>query len=103
LFREGGYNPVRVTGARAKNVVAFARRHEGAVCITVAPRLVAGLGIKPGELPCGEVWGNTRIELPFVEDGTELVDVITGARHRVRKGAVDLDALLALAPVAALT
>jgi len=103
LFREGGYNPVRVTGVRAKNVVAFARRHAGAVCITVAPRLVAGLGIKPGELPCGEVWGNTRIELPFVEDGTELVDVITGARHRVRKGAVDLDALLALAPVAALT
>jgi (1->4)-alpha-D-glucan 1-alpha-D-glucosylmutase len=94
---------VRATGSRARNVIAFARRHEGAACITVAPRLVSGLGIKPGGLPCGEVWENTRIELPFLEEGAELTDVITGAKHRVEHGGIDLDVLLALAPVAVLT
>jgi maltooligosyltrehalose synthase len=94
---------VRTTGSRAKNLIAFARRHEGAACVTIAPRLVNGLGIKPGELPCGEIWGNTRIELPFLPDGTELTDVITGISHRVEHGGIDLDVLLALAPVAVLT
>jgi (1->4)-alpha-D-glucan 1-alpha-D-glucosylmutase len=103
LFRRGGYTPVRLTGTRAKNVIAFARRFEGAACVTVAPRLVSSLGIKPGELPCGELWGNTRIELPFLEEGSELTDVITGVRHRIRGGGIDLDVLLALAPVAILT
>jgi (1->4)-alpha-D-glucan 1-alpha-D-glucosylmutase len=102
LFRQGGYTPVRAPGARAKNLIAFARRHEGASCITVAPRLVAGLGLKPGGLPCGEVWENTRIELPFLPEGTELTDVITGSRHRVVHGGIELDVLLALAPVAVL-
>jgi (1->4)-alpha-D-glucan 1-alpha-D-glucosylmutase len=103
LFRRGGYTPVRLTGTRAKNVIAFARRFEGAACVTVAPRLVSSLGIKPGELPCGELWGNTRIELPFLAEGDELADVITGSRHRVEHGGIDLDVLLALAPVAILT
>jgi (1->4)-alpha-D-glucan 1-alpha-D-glucosylmutase len=102
LFQKGGYNPVRTTGARAKNLIAFARRHEGGACITVAPRLVASLGIRPGELPCGDVWGDTRIELPFLDDGTELTNVISGERHRVERGAISLAKLLSSAPVAVL-
>jgi (1->4)-alpha-D-glucan 1-alpha-D-glucosylmutase len=102
LFRKGGYNPVRVTGAKARNLVAFARRHEGATCITVAPRLVVSLGIKPGDLPCGEAWGDTRIELPFLDPGAELVDVITGAKHRLARGGIALAELLRVAPVAVL-
>jgi (1->4)-alpha-D-glucan 1-alpha-D-glucosylmutase len=93
---------VRTTGARAKNLIAFARRHERSVCVTVAPRLVAGLGIRPGELPCGEVWGDTRIELPFLEKGVELMNVITGERHRVEGGGIALAQLLSSAPVAVL-
>jgi len=69
----------------------------------VAPRLVAGLGIRPGELPRGEAWGDTRIELPFMRDGLELTDVITGTRHRVNEGGIGLKELLALASVAVLT
>jgi (1->4)-alpha-D-glucan 1-alpha-D-glucosylmutase len=102
LFRSGGYNPVRATGARARNLVAFARPLEGATCITVAPRLVVSLGIKPGDLPCGDVWGDTRIELPFVEARAELTDVITGTKHRLVKGGIELADLLRVAPVAVL-
>jgi len=102
LFRKGGYNPVRATGARARNLVAFARRHEGAACISVAPRLVVGLGIKPGDLPCGELWGDTRIELPFLDPGAELIDAITGMKHHLTRGGIALAELLRVAPVAVL-
>ena len=102
LLRKGGYNPVRTTGARARNLVAFARRHEGATCITVAPRLVVSLGINPGDLPCGEAWGDTRIELPFLDPGAELVDAITGTKHRLARGGIAVAELLRVAPVAVL-
>jgi (1->4)-alpha-D-glucan 1-alpha-D-glucosylmutase len=102
LFRNGGYNPVRILGARAKNLVSFARRHEGSACITVAPRLVNGLGIRPGVLPVGDVWGDTRIELGFLDDGAQLTNVITGAKHRVSKGGLAVAELLLEAPVAVL-
>src|SRR6185295_12381854 len=36
LFARGGHSPVRTTGARARNLIAFARRHAGAAAITVA-------------------------------------------------------------------
>jgi (1->4)-alpha-D-glucan 1-alpha-D-glucosylmutase len=103
LFRDGDYAPVRTTGSRARHLIAFARRHEDAVCVTVAPRLIAGLGIRPRDLPCGEVWGDTRIELPFVADGTELVDAITGIAHRVENGGVRVARLLTVSTVAVLT
>jgi (1->4)-alpha-D-glucan 1-alpha-D-glucosylmutase len=102
FFGKSGYNPVRTTGARARNLVAFARRHEGSVCITVAPRLVVSLGIATGRLPCGDVWGDTRIELPFVDGRAELVDALTGAKHRLVKGGIALVDLLRVAPVAVL-
>jgi (1->4)-alpha-D-glucan 1-alpha-D-glucosylmutase len=93
---------VRTTGAHARNLIAFARRHEGAAVVTVAPRLVSAVGIKPGELPCGDVWGDTRVQLPFLDDGAVLVDAITGEKHRVQKGAIDVAKLLRLATVAVL-
>jgi (1->4)-alpha-D-glucan 1-alpha-D-glucosylmutase len=103
LFRNGGYHPIRTAGLRARHLIAFARRLEGAACITVAPRLIAGLGIRPSDLPCGEVWGDTRVELPFVADGSELVDAITGMAHRVENGGIRVAQLLGAAPVAVLT
>jgi 4-alpha-glucanotransferase/(1->4)-alpha-D-glucan 1-alpha-D-glucosylmutase len=103
LFRNGGYHPIRTAGLRARHLIAFARRLEGAACITVAPRLIAGLGIRPRELPCGEIWGDTRVELPFVADGTGLVDAITGTAHRVENGGIRVAQLLGAASVAVLT
>ena len=102
LFRDGGYTAVRTTGSRSRHAVAFARRHASQVCITVAPRLVVGLGVKAGSLACGAIWEDTRIELPFVDDGTTLRDVVTGREHRVEAGGLALAELLQRAPVAVL-
>ena len=102
LFREGGYAAVRTTGARARHAVAFARRLGSDLCITVAPRLMVGLGVKTGALPCGAIWEDTRIEIPFAAEGTVLRDVIAGRQHRVAKGGLALADLLHRAPVAVL-
>ena len=48
----------------------------------VAPRLVAGLGIRPRNVPCGrEVWGDTRLDLGILKEGTALRDLFTLRTH----------------------
>jgi len=66
LFRDGEYLPLRVSGEYAANVCAFARRHEGKLTVTIAPRLYLRLlGPEREDAPLGEtVWGDTVIELP---------------------------------------
>ncbi len=104
LFLHGGYTPVHARGTHARHVVAFARRHGRNVVVCVVPRLVAGLGIERGELPCGEhVWADTRIEVPFLEEGAVLVDAFTGHEQRVVNGALALAAILGVAPVSVLS
>jgi maltooligosyltrehalose synthase len=43
LFAEGSYEPVEVTGALANHLVAFARRFDSDIAITVVPRLAHAL------------------------------------------------------------
>jgi (1->4)-alpha-D-glucan 1-alpha-D-glucosylmutase len=107
LFRCGEYLPLRVTGEHATNLCAFARRHEGELLITVAPRLYLRL-LGDRELPpLGEiVWENTTIELPREATGAlqNLVDateVIAGYQVGDHSGVRVADAL-AHFPVAVL-
>ena len=103
LFRTAGYVAVRASGERSRHLIAFARRHEGAIVLTVVPRLIAGLGVKPGTLPCGaEVWGDTRIDLSFIGDGVMLRDVFTGREHRVTSSGLALADILDRVPVSVL-
>jgi (1->4)-alpha-D-glucan 1-alpha-D-glucosylmutase len=102
LFRQGGYTVVRASGTRARHLVVFARRHAGEAVVTIAPRLIAGLGVAPGALPCGDIWGDTRVELPMFREGAVLRDVLTGAEHRLAGGGFAAATLLARFPVAVL-
>ena len=102
LFRDGGYTPVRTMGERARHLVAFARRHGGEALVTVAPRLVAGLGIRPGNAPCGDVWRDTSIDVGFLKEGSMLREVFSGAAFTVREGRIAVAELLARFPVAVL-
>ena len=103
LFRQGGYTVVRAGGSHAKHVIAFARRHGGDAIVTVAPRLIATLGVREGNFPCGEdAWNDTRIDLPMFKAGTVLTDVFTGVEHRLDSGSLSLAALTAGFPVAVL-
>ena len=103
LFLHGGYTPVRASGDRTRHLVAFARRHGGEAVIAVAPRLIAGLGVRPREIPCGaQVWGATRVELPMLAPGTLLREVMTQREVRVVDGGLDVGALLERFPLAVL-
>jgi len=96
LFRDGEYIPLRVSGEFATNVCAFARRYEGKLAVTIAPRLYLRLlGPEREAAPLGEsVWSDTVIELPkdFVEpvplknlfDGQRVPTDRTGSRITVR-------------------
>ncbi|HEV7821187.1 MAG TPA: malto-oligosyltrehalose synthase, partial [Burkholderiales bacterium] len=91
VFMHGGYLPLVVTGERAPHVVAYARRYAGRGVITIAGRMFGGLGITPRMMPCGEaVWGDTRVSLPFLGEGTVLRDVFTGASRSVTAGGIRL-------------
>jgi len=103
LFLHGGYTAVRTSGTNARSLVCFARRHGGESLVTVAPRLIAGLRLEPGQLPCGaSVWGETRIEIPFFKDGTMLRDVLSGREHRVGQAGLAAGDVLAHFPTAVL-
>jgi (1->4)-alpha-D-glucan 1-alpha-D-glucosylmutase len=103
LFREGSYTAVRVTGQLARHVLAFARRHGGEAAVTVVPRLVAGLGVRPGTTPCdASLWGEARIELPFADEGAVLRDVFSGRELAIEHGGIAVAEVLARFPVAVL-
>jgi (1->4)-alpha-D-glucan 1-alpha-D-glucosylmutase len=104
LFLHGGYTAVHPSGSRARHVIAFARRHGGESAITVAPRLIGGLELRPGDLPCGDgVWRDTRLALPFFKDGTVLHDVLSGRTHTVDQGGLMIGSVLAMFPTAVLS
>ena len=103
LFREGGYTALRTSGSHARHVVAFARRHGRGCAITVVPRLIASMGVREGEFPCGAaMWADTRVELPMFKDGAELRDVLTGRAMPVERAGMGIGALLERFPVAVL-
>ncbi len=79
LFEKGEYIPLEVSGPRADHLVAFARRHEDRIAITVAPRLYTRLtNVSGALLPGPDVWADTRIHLPEEVAETELHNVLTG-------------------------
>jgi (1->4)-alpha-D-glucan 1-alpha-D-glucosylmutase len=106
LFREAEYIPLRVTGEKAKHVLAFARKAADRVLITAVPRLCAELlGGKLNPLGNSEIWGNTRIKLlPTIEGRFENVftgELVESERHSNTES-VPLTRLFANFPVAVL-
>lgn len=79
LFREGDYLPLRVEGALANHVFAFARQLKNQSAIVVAPRLVfhlldASTGLPP--------WGDTALHLPGELRATRFRNLLTGTTFR---------------------
>ncbi|MCC7327643.1 MAG: malto-oligosyltrehalose synthase [Burkholderiales bacterium] len=78
LFAHGGYRRVDVAGAHGDHVVAFARTHGRGGVVVVSGRMFATLGPAVGELPVGDAWGDTTLDLAFLVPGTRLTNVLTG-------------------------
>ena len=60
LFGQGGYRPLKVSGAHADGVVAFAREHEDRAVVVIVPRVTSRLG---EGFPVGARWENTAVTL----------------------------------------
>ena len=101
LFLRGEYVPLSVTGAGASNVVAFARRSEGAAVVAVAPRLITGMtGFERG-FPLGAVWKDTELDLSEYA-AASFRNIFTGETVMPADGRVRLEQLLGKFPVALL-
>jgi (1->4)-alpha-D-glucan 1-alpha-D-glucosylmutase len=107
LFTRGGYRALKVTGARAAHLIAFARHHGDELSVTLAPRLYSRLLGGKREFPLGSnVWGDTRVELPPELPPGMLTSVFDGvqvpAREPDESPALAASELLASFPVALL-
>ena len=61
----GEYRPLRTKGARADNLIAFARVHASGAIVVAVPRLCAPACAQSGlPNPSSEFWGDTTIALP---------------------------------------
>ncbi len=100
LFQAGEYVPLEISGPAAEHVCAFARRHEGAAVMVVAPRLVLGLQSVGRPLWEPHVWRDTVIHLPFAS--RQWHDVFTGQSVTFSDQASPLTAVLGSFPVALL-
>ncbi|MFO7447485.1 MAG: malto-oligosyltrehalose synthase [Ignavibacteriaceae bacterium] len=99
IFNDGDFIPLTVSGLHQHNIIAFARKINGNVTVTVVPRFLTEL-IKKDEKPFGnEVWKDTSVEFPF--DVKIWQNVLTGEKieggNKIKAGNV-----LKLFPVALL-
>jgi (1->4)-alpha-D-glucan 1-alpha-D-glucosylmutase len=74
LFLHGTYLPLDCHGDKKHHLCAFARLHEQQAVITVAPRLLVGLGTERGP----EVWRNTMMVLPPELSASSYRNLFTG-------------------------
>jgi (1->4)-alpha-D-glucan 1-alpha-D-glucosylmutase len=74
LFARGSYLPIQVEGARRENVVAFARRWQQRVAVTVVGRFFTTLP----EGFVGQAWGDTSLVIPPELTLDDLTDALTG-------------------------
>lgn len=80
IFREGGYLPLTVQGARAAHICAFARTLGQQGVIVAVPRLLATLLDRDHRrLPLGaETWQDTELLLPEELPGKAYHNILTG-------------------------
>ncbi len=97
LFIDGEYIPVQVEGDYGESVIAFARRNDARVSITVVPRFMTRISNKE-RMPLGpRAWKKTALKLPGEWTGP-WTNVITG--DSVESGS--LGEILSAFPVALL-
>jgi (1->4)-alpha-D-glucan 1-alpha-D-glucosylmutase len=112
LFTDGEYIPLEVTGSKASNVVAFARKHQGIVAITVAPIMVASVLLESKDTQLSdevrkivmsrEFWEDTELVLP---DGLQidgLQNMFTLQSVPIKDAKIQLSDILQKFPVALL-
>jgi (1->4)-alpha-D-glucan 1-alpha-D-glucosylmutase len=86
LFREGRYVPLAAAGSRSEQVCAFARELGGVKAVVVVPQRVLSMAEGRGCRPLGaDVWGDTRVRLPWATAGQSFRNVFTEERVVARQ------------------
>lgn len=102
LFSEGSYIPLQVSGKRAENVFAYARRLNSQWCIAVIPRFASQLSVTT-RTPTGiRAWLDSTLALP---EGAprRWKNIITGQTILVRDGGLPLYRVMEHFPMALLS
>ncbi|MCW9449137.1 malto-oligosyltrehalose synthase [Klebsiella michiganensis] len=89
LFHYGDWVPLKVTGEREENLIAYARINGEEALIVVVPRLafdVAAHGLADSPV---RLWGNTAVAIPEDLAGRHYRDALTG-ENRLVEEALDL-------------
>jgi (1->4)-alpha-D-glucan 1-alpha-D-glucosylmutase len=100
VFDHGSCQSLAAAGPAAGSVVAYARSLDGDACISILPRWttrLAGLG----NLPAGEHWKDSRLELPATLQG-RWHSVFTGETLDAGEDGLALPELFAALPLALL-
>jgi len=86
LFQRGEYLPLAVEGAKAKHVVAFARKFGNTTALVVVPRLIAGLLNDIDLPPIGpHIWEDTHVLLPLQSCSQNCRNALTGEALNLQK------------------
>ncbi len=106
LFSEGSYQPLRVTGQRRNQAIAFARCGTEGTLVVVAGRKFAQ-AFEQGQWPAGAAWAETHIAWPAamarrLKKGQQATEVLTGRTLSVGYEGLALEKALAELPVAVL-
>lgn len=97
LFMEGQYAPLQLQAAPGGSLIAFVRRHDTIGAVVVVPRLVEAMTRERG-WPVGEGWRERQIEIPGLENGQILTNVLTG-EHLYWRQQLSVMSLLGHCPV----
>jgi (1->4)-alpha-D-glucan 1-alpha-D-glucosylmutase len=99
LFVHGDYRPAKVSGSRARNIVAFFRRQGNIAALVAVPRQAFG-ACGSEDISFDPDWfGNTTVE--HCDGGNSWICALTGARH-AGAAAFPVATLLARQPISIL-
>jgi (1->4)-alpha-D-glucan 1-alpha-D-glucosylmutase len=103
LFAKGDYIPLRIDGARAEHIFAFARVHNGRAAVVVVMRCPAGLALVDGQ-PVVQVadWQGTVVHVPRILTNRHATSVLDADWNGALTPRIQVAELLARFPVAVL-
>jgi (1->4)-alpha-D-glucan 1-alpha-D-glucosylmutase len=77
LFDSGDYSPLKAIGKHQTHVCAFERKWSDRAMVVIVPRLVFGLTGGVELPPIGEVWKDSKVQLPRARAGDLFRNVLT--------------------------
>jgi (1->4)-alpha-D-glucan 1-alpha-D-glucosylmutase len=77
LFGSGDYLPLSAIGRHHAHVCAFVRKWQDRTIVVIVPRLVFGLTGGAESPPVGEIWKDTKVQMPLARPGDLFRNVLT--------------------------